>query len=400
MLERACSSKKSHQLFLEKIQYNSPVILHYSKHTDHMALNWFAQKKCRIASLHLRLRWNIPCFYVKNLQVDYIDLDIDSDTTIECCENLLTYDVGYKVRSLCIGCDQNTEFMEQLSACTRNVTQLYFRHAYYINLSFNANILSRWKLKEIDFRGPAITIGIVLLIVQTCTELTSIKLVYDEIDDSAVLAIAQHCPKLAYLELCNCNITYNALITLSEYKLPLKELNIPTIPIIPTVNIARLCSYALSCVRKLYLDHLSWDAHDTFTQFRYMTELTSVEFKYHSDDYIPHLAMYCHKLTKIRISEEVTDILSLCHVNPLLQELTSYSNCNITDTVLIELLHACPHLHTLRLLGETNITDIGILALSEHCPQLQRLEITQCRHITEAVVLQLLERFPKLTRRK
>ena len=391
MLERACSSKKSHQLFLEKIQYNSPVKLHYSKHTDHMALKWFAQKKCRIDSLSLRLGWDIPCFCVKNLQVDYIDLDIDSVTTIECCDYLLTCDLGDKVKSIYVEGDQNTEFMEQLSACTRNVTQLYFRHAYYINLSFNANILSRWKLKEIYFRGPAITIDIVLLIVQTCSELISIKLVYADIDDSAVLAIAQHCPKLAYLELCKyAQITYNALTTLSEYKLPLEELNIPTIPITPTADIARCCSYALSCIRKLYLDHLSWDVHDTY----------SVEFEYHSDDYIPYLAMYCHKLTRIRVSEEVTDILSLCRVNPLLQELTSYSNCNITDTILIELLHACPHLHTLRLLGESSITEIGLLALSEHCPQLQRLEITQCRHITEAVVLQLLERFPKLTRRK
>mgnify|MGYP005992668267 CR=1 FL=1 len=291
--------------------------------------------------------------------------------------------------------------MEQLSACTRNVTQLNFRHAYEIDISFNANILSRWKLKEIDFRGPAITTDIVLLIVQTCSELVCSKLEYDEINDSIVLAIAQHCPKLTYLELCKyVQITYHALITLSAYKLPLEELNIPTIPITPTVDIARCCSYALSCIRELSLRSFRWDVHDTYKPFPYLTGLTSVYLDYQSDDYIPLLAMYSHKLTKIGVFEDVTNILLICRANPLLQTFVCYERIGITDTILIELIHACPHLQTLRLPYETDITDIGILAITKHCIQLKRLEICNSHKVTEVAVPTLLQRCRKFTRLK
>ena len=240
-----------------------------------------------------------------------------------------------------------------------------------------------------------------LLIVQTCSELTRIKLVYADIDDCAVLAIAQHCPKLAYLELCKyAQITYHALITLSEYKLPLEELAIPRIPNIPTDDIARCCSYALSCIRKLSQRSIRWEVNNTSIQFPYLTELTSVDLDNYSDDYIPLLAQHCHKLTKIRVFEDVTNILLLCRANPLLQTFVCYERIGITDKILIELIYACPHLHTLRLPYETEITDIGILAISKHCTQLQRLEIYNSHQVTEVAVPPLLQRCRKLTRLK
>ena len=105
----------------------------------------------------------------------------------------------------------------------------------------------------------------------------------------------------------------------------------------------------------------------------YMTGLPSVYLNNYCDSYIPLLTQHCHKLTKITVlynnNYSVTDMLSLCRANPLLEVFIYYQN-GLMDFALIELIHACPHLHTLTLPYETNITDTSILALSENCPQL------------------------------
>ena len=178
----------------------------------------------------------------------------------------------------------------------------------------------------------------------------------------------------------------------------LEELDLYCIPNIPTADVARCCSHALSCIRDLHTNHLI--GQDANILLPYMTGLTSVYLNHYCDSYIPLLMQHCHKLTNLIVSSNsysVADILSLCHANPLLQELFSHS-CGITDTTLIELIHACPHLHTLRLPYETDITDIGILALSDHCPQLQCLEVRNCEQITEIAVQQLLKHCHKLAR--
>ena len=215
----------------------------------------------------------------------------------------------------------------------------------------------------------------VLLIAQTYTGLTSIKLYSTTVDDVAVIAIAQHCPKLETLLLWSRNITWTSLLALSERGLPLKELDMSYIPLIPTADIARRCSHALSCIRSVNTNDLHQNGQNASTLISYMTELTSVYLCYCDAKYKPLLTQHCHKLTEIVVSDNsysVADILSLCQANPLLQELYYYSSRAITDTTLIELLHACPHLHTLDLRYENDITDIGILTLSEHCTQLQR----------------------------
>ena len=88
----------------------------------------------------------------------------------------------------------------------------------------------------------------------------------------------------------------------------------------------------------------------------------------------------CHKLTKIAPYSKdlsIEYILSLCGVNPLLQELL-YCTSGITIPALIELIHTCPQLHTLRLPYERNFTDIGILALSEPMPS---TAVVKCKNI-------------------
>ena len=196
-------------------------------------------------------------------------------------------------------------------------------------------------------------------------------------------------------------ITYTSLIALSERGLPLKELDIPYVPNIPTADIARRCSHALSCIRNLNTFYLARNSQNASILLTYLTGLTSVDLNYYCHSYIPLLTQHCHKLTKIQVFNAhciFTDILSLSRANPLLQVFYCYYKVGITDTILIELIHVCPHLHTLKLPYEPNITDIGILTLSKHCPQLQRLDIRNCHKVTEAAVLQLLQRCRKLTR--
>ena len=399
MLERACGSEKSHQAFMEQIPHRPPVVLPFWKYTNISTLNWFAKSKFRIQSLTVRLPGNNPGLHVKNLQVDYFELFIDSYTTIECLKPLLESNVGYKVRTLEIVGDQNKEVVEQLSACTSNVKQLTIRNSNNCMDWLTADILSRWKLKEISFDSA---IHVELLLVLSKTELTSIKLLSNNIDDAAVIAIAQHCPKLETLLLESRNITWTSLVALSERGLSLKELDIASIPNIPAVDIARRCSHALSCIRNIDINNLHQNGPDASILIPYMTGLTSVRLRYYNcRTSILLLTQHCHKLTIIDVygnGYPESDILSLCRANPLLEKIYCHCRCDFTDTTLIELIHACPHLHTLYLPNETNITDIGILALSEHCPQQQLLAINKCHKVTEVAVLQLLQRCRKLTR--
>ena len=151
--------------------------------------------------------------------------------------------------------------------------------------------------------------------------MTSIKLYSDSIDDAAVIAIAQHCPKLETLLLRSSNITWTSLLALSERGLPLKELDIIPIPNIPTADIARRCSHALSCIRHLNTDNLHQNGQDTSILIPYMTGLTRVDLNNYSRSYIPLLTQHCHKLTEIKVygsSYSLADILSLCYANSLL----------------------------------------------------------------------------------
>ena len=402
MLERACGSKKSQKLFLSLIPYCPPLVLPSCKQTT--ALAWFAQRLCKIAALTIFIpAGNHTCLRVKNLLVNYFDLEINYGFRMEYFAPWLNSSVGSKVRNIYITQfhHQNREAMEQLSACTGNVKQLTISYSDYITEWLTTDVLTKWKLREVEIFGSDITSSLVATIAQTCTELTSIKLKSVSINDAAVIAIAQHCPKLETLLLETTNLTWTSLLALSERGLPLKTLHLSYIPSIPTADITKRCSYVLSRICYLSTYYLHRNRQDANILIAYVTGLTRVCLRYSGENYIPLLAQHCSKLTYIEVfgsDYTVADILSLCRANPSLQELYGTGRFRITDTALIELIHACPHLHTLCLPFATDITDIGILALSEHCHQLQRLVIQKCEQVTEVAVLQLLQRCRKLTR--
>ena len=399
MLERACSSRISHQLFLYLIPYCPPVVLPSCKHTNESVLRWFVNMKCKIESLTIHIPGGNPGLNMSNLLplVLSFDLQINYHSPIESYKPLLNNEVGER--------DQNREVMEQLSDCTGNVKKLTIRNSNNCMDWLNVDVLSRWKLTELSFSEASIATSLVLLIVQTCTELTSIKVEFSTVHDAAVITIAQHCPKLETLQLWSSNITWTSLLALSERGLPLEELDIYPIPNIPAVDIARRCSHALSCIHYIRTSGLHSNDQDASILMPYLTGLTGVDLDYYDDAYIPLLRQHCHKLLNIYVEHKyytVADILSLCRANPLLERLSnvSFGGMVITNNILIELIHACPHLHSFNLPYEYAITDIGILALSVHCPEMQMLDISKCFNVTEAAVLQLLQHCRKLTRLK
>ena len=402
LLERAYASKQSHQLFLDMIPYCPSVVLLCSQHRELLSLEWFRKRRCRIESLEITLPGDNPGLHIKNIKVNNLDLNLQPNVIMEDCKHLFNGDMVSKIRTVNIKGNQNREVMEQLSSCTGNVERLHIINSENINCWLSADILSRWKLKEISLSGRSTTLTLVSLIVQTCSELTSIKLDSSTVDDATVPIIAQHCPKLEILELSRyCRIVCDSLIALSDYKLPLVELIITRIPYIQTADIARRCSHALSRIHHSNTDQLYRNTRYPFILLPYMTELTSIGVYNSHSTATPLITQHCNKLTEIVVRQRTclfADILSLCRANPQLQLLYYCSQVGFTDTTLIELLHACPHLRSLYLPYESAITDIGILALSEHCPQLQELDICNCTQVTEAAVLQLLQRCHKLTR--
>ena len=63
MLERACGSKKTHQLFLDVISHSPPVALSKYNYTCIFALKWLGKRRCKIKNLNIN-----PYTTLENLQ--------------------------------------------------------------------------------------------------------------------------------------------------------------------------------------------------------------------------------------------------------------------------------------------------------------------------------------------
>lgn len=280
MLERASGSKKSHQLFLSLIPYCLPIFFPSSKLANTSALDWFIKRRCKIKSLILKLPYDDHDL-LKNMLTDYFDIVIPRDATIKSFTIFGESNISDKVRS-------------------------------------------------VYFDGYSIEMPLISLIVQTCLKLICISLISHNIDDSAVIAIAQHCPKLETLVLAPNNITWTSLLAL-----PLKLLDILSIPNIPTANIARRCSHALSRISYLSTEDLHQNGQDASVLIPYMTGLTRVSLYPGGHFCVPLLTQYCNKLTEIEVCSKgysITDILTLCRANPLFEELYYYSLASSLST--------------------------------------------------------------------
>ena len=82
LLERACSSKASHQLLLNLIPYCPPVSTPVSKDVGVSSLIWFDTRRCKLNSIILSIPQDNPAFHVQNLLVDNIVLHIASKISI------------------------------------------------------------------------------------------------------------------------------------------------------------------------------------------------------------------------------------------------------------------------------------------------------------------------------
>ena len=397
MLERACSSKTSHRLLLHLILYHLPVSLPARKHIRLSSLIWFDTRRCKLSSITLSIPQDNPALRIQNLLVDNIVLRIASEISIYDCYALFVSKLRYKVKEIKISTVLDKKVMKLLSIYTPNVEKLCISSAHNQSKWLKCSLLSRWRLTGIEFMGSLIMNSLMLSVVQRCSALTSIKLKSENIDDAAVIAIAHHCPNLETLSLSSNTVTWTSLLALSERGLPLKTLHLSNIPSIPTADIARRCSHALSCMRSLSTSFLHSNRHLAHIIISYMTGLSTVYLNCPFYSYIPLLTHHYHKLTKIEVlcaGCSVADILSLCRANPLLKVLRirCKGSCGITDTALIQFIHACPHIYTLDFPYETDITDIGVLALSEQCTVPQELSIANSKQVTEAAILQLLQR--------
>ena len=128
-LERACGSKESHQAFMDQIPHCTPCELSYNKIPTLSILQWFAKRKFRLLSVRVQLTADNPVFKVSNLKVDNFRLLLDSDTTTESLNLLIDNNMGGKVNRIDIRGNKNLEVMEQLSACTGNLSHLDIRNS-------------------------------------------------------------------------------------------------------------------------------------------------------------------------------------------------------------------------------------------------------------------------------
>ena len=99
-------------------------------------------------------------------------------------KRLINNNKGSKVISIDINGKQNKEVMEQLYACTGNVKKLDIRNSDNCMDWLIINMLRKWSLSGLELVGSPI-LSHLTLIVQTCTELTTIKLSSHSVDASS-----------------------------------------------------------------------------------------------------------------------------------------------------------------------------------------------------------------------
>ena len=149
-LECACGSKKTRQLFLDLIPLRPSVELPSSKHKDISCLEWFMRTRCNIKYFNIYLPGYNPAFH--SFQVDKVELHFESNVTMEDCKPLFENNLSCRINCIVFDGDLNEDVIEKLSLFARNVEKIDIVKSSNIKDWLNIDILSKWKLKELDKR--------------------------------------------------------------------------------------------------------------------------------------------------------------------------------------------------------------------------------------------------------
>ena len=168
---------------------------------------------------------------------------------------------------------------------------------------------------------------------------------------TTVAAIVKHCPNLLSLEVFRFADTNEALLTLSEHKLPKELLGVSHSLSDLSVEQADRCAHALSRIRSLCTSKASWPADILLGLAPYLTGLKGLWLKSSIDHkLLPLLAQHSLSLERVRIcthSSVTVELLAVLIVSnrDSLTSLRINSDLSIAKTMLLtELMPYCPHL--------------------------------------------------------
>ena len=221
---------------------------------------------------------------------------------------------------------------------------------------------------------------------------------------TTVAAIVKHCPNLLSLEVFRFADTNEALLTLSEHKLPKEFLGVSHVLPELSVEQAFLCAHALSRICRLHTYYLSHCLHS----LPYLTGLRELYVGSHVDHILlPILSQHCLSLEIVRLSEyssatveQVVELIQSCSGTLTVLQL-NHASCVESNTLATALVPHCPHLQEL-VFGSLMVShprttmDSSVLALSWHCPQLRELNMYCHGKASEITLLQLIAACPQL----
>ena len=194
----------------------------------------------------------------------------------------------------------------------------------------------------------------------------------------SITEITHYCSNLKSLTLPY-YITEKSLLELSTQCPLLKELNIPCIPKISTVQFATQCTHVLSCINSTSTPFAYNDSNEESSQYAmaipYMTELQELKARSSYDHLLlPLISQYCLKLESFQINE----------------------SSSATPTQVLQLAQNCQDLHTIILWNKNMFKDEFIIKLAKRCPNLQEFVLYKCTTISIAAVLHLVQQCKQL----
>ena len=238
---------------------------------------------------------------------------------------------------------------------------------------------------------------------QGCKYLHSLYILqydYMLITDYSIIELTKNCNNLQTISMNKANkLTHNSLITISEYKLPIKQLDIPWIPI-DSIEVALQCAHALSRITNLPTSIKCMNLC-----LPYMTSITNITIDdtmdlYKAETLLTNIAVHCkciHTISVYTSTNIILEQLIILASNNTLKSVAIKDASILTDIVLAELAKYCPRLKHISISKCTLLTDTSLIALSEHCTILYNLYITHSSLITDNGLIALSEKCSQLT---